>query len=80
MSSRLDRITLSLSSPTFFAFSFPSQGMSAVCLYVSASSLRLIVERVRAATSVLPARVNVRGWGNGKRSARIERLPFPFLL
>ena len=60
MSSRLDRITLSLSSPTFLAFSSPSLAREG-CLPVSTSSLRLIVERgrARAATSVLPARVNV---------------------
>ena len=46
MSSRLDRITLSLSSPTFLAFSSPSLARD-VCLPVSTSSLRLIVERGR---------------------------------
>ena len=45
MSSRLDRITLSLSSPTFFAFTFP--------LLPSFNC------QMRRATSVLPARVNV---------------------
>ena len=55
MSSRLDRITLSLSSPTFLAFSSPSLARD-VCLLPSFNC----GARTRAdATSVLPARVNV---------------------
>ena len=53
MSSRLDRITLSLSSPTFLAFSSPSLARD-VCLLPSFNCGARAV-----ATSVLPTRVNV---------------------
>ena len=61
MSSRLDRITLSLSSPTFLAFSSPSfarEGCLSACVYLL-PSFNCRVRARAVATSVLPVRVNV---------------------